>query len=132
MHFARFAFLLLAVPAFAFGGSYKLRLTKTAPEIGLSFSTVKVYSSICHLQTQHLEIDLGDAFQPPYNGKIRIDAQRNPTAPCLAAFGPHSGGVSFTHGYALPGLPDGKYAITLNGESAGALVVTKESASLED
>jgi len=65
------------------------------------------------------------------DGEIQISAVRDSQSPCLMAFGPHRGSVSFSKGSDLPKVALGKYALVINGEFYGDLIVDENNVSLD-
>ena len=63
-------------------------------------------------------------------GTIAITAATEPTTPCLMAFGPHRGAVTFVRGRALPQLPNGQFKLVINGELYGTLTVAADAVIL--
>jgi hypothetical protein len=112
--------------------SYDVRVSSEKEKIHINFTTKATHSSMCGLQVTRLELQAPVSQNEVTRGEIEMEVRVNPFRPCLMAFGPHRGSVTLSRGYSLPELSLGKYALSINGEAYGTLVVKKDSVSLID
>ncbi len=134
----KFAFAMVALLATntLFGKSLSVSVSEDENNNGIriSFQTVERMSSICHMTVNRLVLDYGvtlNSRRPVYSGKIRFSAATDLMSMCLRAFGPHRGSLALNRGSSLPSLRKGRYALTINGESYGVLVVEAGAVRLE-
>jgi len=112
--------------------SYDVQVSSEKEKVHIQFKTNAIHSSMCGLQVTELDLKAPISQNEVTKGEIEMQVQVNPFRPCLTAFGPHSGSMTLSRGYSLPGLSLGKYALTINGEAYGTLIVKKDSVSLID
>lgn len=94
-------------------------------KISIQWHTQKVYTSICSMKVQNLNLKAvsrnlaGDLSR----GKIAIAASVDAGQYCLQANGPHNGQVTLELGNYLPQISHGEYDLEINDEVYGKLVV---------
>jgi len=124
-------------PVAALRTSVSFNAASQAP-INVSFGTTTSFSSMCTLGVQAMKLiptrSIFNAARDSWDtlpGSIDLTVAVQANSMCFMAFGPHSGSVSFAMGSGLPTLAQGPYAIVINGEAQGTLVVGADSASLQ-
>lgn len=106
--------------------SYEVSVSGATNQVEVRYSTVAHFPSMCGLPAYKVSVERNrPMFAPSLDySKILIVAEVNPRNPCLTAFGPHSGAVTFQKGNVLPSLPTGMYTVNINGEDTGTLQLT--------
>ena len=98
---------------------------------------MEISSSVCFLSVENLR--LVPAKQAELTGSsstrlgsIEMKVAVQPGSSCMMSFGRHSGSTSFALGSELPSLPEGVYALTINGEKHGMLNVAADAVTLAE
>lgn len=102
--------------------------------VKISYSTNTRNSSTCGLSVTELQMNSakkafleGSADQP---GSINFTAGIHANTMCKMGFGPNSGSLVLSKGYSLPAITEGKYTLTINGESYGILTINDSKVEL--
>ncbi len=121
---------LAGVSASAFAADYKVEATSSASGVKLKFETTAEQTSVCVLQNKAVTL-VRPGGPATGLGSITLTAKRNLADACLTVLGPHVGEIELPFGEELPSLPDGEYALSINGSKQGTLVIEKGSASIK-
>jgi hypothetical protein len=134
MSLARLVFssFALGFPLVALAQGYEISVRAGSQLVSLSFASTENFPESCWLEAKRLVLELPEAAEgaDEASGRIEIVTRVDASRPCLQVEGPRRGVVAFANEDAarLPGLPFGRYRVTIDGRAYGSLSTTRHSA----
>jgi hypothetical protein len=128
-----FSSFVLGFPLVALAQGYQISVRAGSQLVSLSFATTENFPEVCWLEARRLVLELPAAAEGAVeasSGRIEIVTRVDASRPCLQVEGPRRGVVALANEDAarLPGLPFGRYRVTIDGRAYGVLLTTRHSA----